>query len=150
MLCCLAPSLKTSGHITIGTATGVHAEQINGIYRKSAEIKNGRPVYAKEGDHDSTMCCFYTTNKTWTVASDTTKTANGTAGWAHTTATGLFAPQLAPEGGWRVVVGGDDPWREQKEVAAKSLADEAVAAIGQLEKDAVDAAVRHSNATRVW
>ena len=101
---------------------------INGIYNKSTEIKNGRPVYAKESD--STMCCFYTPEKQWTVTSDTIKTANGTAGWAHTTATGLFAPQLAPEGGWRVVVGGDDSWREQKEVAAKDLArDEFIAVV---------------------
>ena len=148
MLCYLAPLLKISGHITIGTATGTAATLINGIYSRSTEIKNGRPVYTKEGD--SAKCCFYTTSKQWWVTTVKVKDDNGIAGWAHTSATGLFAPQLAPEGDWKVSIGVDNPWCEQKEVAAKSLADEAIAAIGQLEKNAVDAVVRHSNATRVW
>ena len=92
--------------------------RVNGTCTKSAEIKNGRPVYAKEGD--STVCCFYATNKTWMVTGSDSLDANDCNKCsACTTTAGLLAPQLAPEGGWKVCDG--DAWSVQKQVIAKTL-----------------------------
>ena len=80
---------------------------VNGTYKCTAEVINGRQVYAKNGNADTWS--YFATNGKCVVTSTASKEANDGFGWAHTEV-GLATPIDAEV--WRVHVG-DGKWERQ-------------------------------------
>jgi serine/threonine protein kinase len=105
--------------LLITRATGNNADHVNGIYMKTSELCNAKPVYLKMGD--SSRCCWYDPTMTWMVGDITSKDANKAAGNAHCVEERLDAPQLAKE--WKVS-GGVGKWDVQTSVTVDSLTED--------------------------
>ena len=96
-----AAALAAPG-FTIAGATGNAAHVVNGTFRKTDEMQNGKPVYSKDGDADT--WCYRPPNGKWVVTDTASKDANKNTGYACTPEPGLAAPQLAAA--WKVAVDG--------------------------------------------
>jgi hypothetical protein len=83
------------------TFAGASQGGVNGSYRKTAELKNGMPVYKKVG---SAVCCWVGGSCTWLLGSSANKTANKNEGMAVSTGVGFPTPQL--ESAWKVAANG--------------------------------------------
>ena len=63
--------------ITVAGLQGSNKHDVNGAYRQTAEVHNGRSVYDKIGD--STLCMRFTTGNKWVVSNVTDKEKNTTS-----------------------------------------------------------------------
>eukprot|EP00729_Bicosta_minor_P018938 gene18938-biopygen5531 len=127
-------AVTSLGGVEIKGAAGVFGARVNGIYEKVQEMQNGKPVYIKVGT-TGMMCCWYAPNGRWTVTITSDKDANKSAGFAHSIAAGLAAPELATQ--WDVSLRGK--WKVQPAVTVAILSGAEVHA-AKVAADAVAAA----------
>eukprot|EP00729_Bicosta_minor_P004485 gene4485-biopygen1144 len=129
-------AVTSLGGVEIRGAAGLNGVRVNGVYEKVEKMQNGKTVYVKVGS-SGMACCWYAPNGKWTVTITSDKDANKNAGFAHSIAAGLAAPELAAR--WNVNLGGGK-WKVQSAVtvallsgaevhAAKVAADAAAAAV---------------------
>lgn len=108
-----APGFKISG------ASGIQAKVVNGVYAKSAEQQNGKPVYVRVGAPDA-RCWFNNSELRWLVTK-----ADSSLIFACSVEFGLEAPQVAIK--WNVR---ESPSKDtiQTSVTATSMDDAELAA----------------------
>lgn len=100
----------------IAGATGQSADACNGVYKKTAEMYNGKPAFQKSVANSSgglvgaaaaaggSDWCLYDSTGTWMVTSTEHKDANDDRGWAFSVEAGLNVPGRKTE--WKVLSGG--------------------------------------------
>ena len=91
--------------IRLKNVTGPSAATINGVYKRTDEVVNGRAVFLKLDSGSASRCCWYAPDGQWTVSPTTQKDGNEAKGWAYTKATGLPHPAAPGQAWW--VYGGD-------------------------------------------
>lgn len=97
--------------VVLKGATGSDSEFVNGIYVRTREVINEKPVFVKVGD--VLKCMFSSSNGRWFITTTMGKDANVCKGWARTEPH-LWHPNLAKK--WEVF--GDATWRLQPIVAS--------------------------------
>eukprot|EP00729_Bicosta_minor_P008523 gene8523-biopygen10118 len=80
-----AAAVAASG-FTVAGATGRSANFVNGAFRKTGAMQNGKPVYSKDGDAD--MWCYCGPDGKWYVTDTAAKDSNTDEGWAASTEEG--------------------------------------------------------------
>ncbi len=85
----------------VSGATGLLAENVNGIYISTSERFNGKIVYLKQGD--ATNCIYFATDKSWWAGEMTAEVKAGKVTGYAVTEEGLLHPALAKQ--WRVADG---------------------------------------------
>lgn len=103
--------------IKFASTTGKERKRINGIFEKTEENQNGKPVFIKVGG-GSQDCCWYTACDSWMVGDLEDKDANNAAGCAHSIEEGLATPDLVAT--WTVVKDGGG-WEEQPAVTVTRI-----------------------------
>ena len=107
----LVQLLRGRGRVTISGATGSNAGTVNGTFRPTDQVQNGRPVYAKEGDGNAWL--YYAVDQCWWVSGTASKDAGKTSGQAYSMEPNLLDPTQGQR--WRVATGGGN-WEEQASV----------------------------------
>lgn len=98
----------------IAGATGKNADFCNGVYKKTAEMYNGKPAFQKSGANSGGLVgaaaaaggsywCLYGAHGYWMVTDTKGKDANKDEGWAFSVEAGLNVPGRKTE--WEVVSG---------------------------------------------
>jgi hypothetical protein len=123
-----AAELAAMRAVEIGGATGPCAAYVNGVYERTDEVKNGKPVFAKKvgGGAEWFVGLWEAPTGKWNVSPRSSIDANKAAGWAATACTGVAHPAV-PGAAWKVDPGGDDPFFFQETVTVRTLT--AVAAV---------------------
>ena len=116
-------SSRRCGGFKLSKATGEHATEVNGLYKQTGEVVNGRAVYIKLNSGGNSECCWYGPHGYWYVSTIAAKDANESGGYAYTTTTGLPHPALPGEA-WTVLFGPGN-WVDQPEVTVEALLSEA-------------------------
>ena len=106
----LVQILRGRGRVTISGAEGPNAGYVNGTFRPTDQVQNGRPVYAKEGDGNAWL--YYAVDQQWWVSDTESKDAGKAAGWAQSMELNLLDPTQGQR--WRVYNG--TKWEEQASV----------------------------------
>jgi hypothetical protein len=81
------PSVKIAG------ATGPSSELVNGVFRPTGRLHNGKTLFQKQGHADLKLLCA--PNRKWMVTNATSVEANDSSGWAFSAAIDLDHPSLA-------------------------------------------------------
>ena len=96
----------------IAGATGKHADICNGVYKKTAEMYNGKPAFQKMGD-SSAWCVYISSTHRWMVTLTQYKDAHDDLGYARSVEIHLDVP--GRETKWQVYSGSE--WEEQPDVS---------------------------------
>jgi hypothetical protein len=80
----------------ISDATGPSAPHINGVFTKTDELKNDKPVFSK-ADSDGTTCCWFAPTNKWMVSPTVDKDVNKPSGYAVTERSWIAHPAVAHE-----------------------------------------------------
>jgi hypothetical protein len=112
-----AAELAAMWAFRIGGATGPRAPTINGVYTRTDELKNGKPVFSKVDSCGATCCWFAPTSK-WMVSRTADKDAKKAVGYAVSQKPRLAHPAVANEV-W--MVGDTTKHVVQAEVAVRVL-----------------------------
>jgi hypothetical protein len=123
-----AAELAAMRTVEIGGATGLLAAAVNGVYERTDEVKNGKPVFAKKvaGGSECDVGLWEAPDGYWYVTDRADIDANEAGGWACTVCAGVAHPAV-PGTAWQVDPGGDDPLNFQEAVTVRTLT--AVAAV---------------------
>ena len=97
----LVEVLRGRGRVTISGATGSSAGYVNGMFRPTDQVQNGRPVYAKEGNGN--MWLYYAVDQKWWVAGTASKDAGKASGYAYSMEPNLPDPTQGKR--WQVYDG---------------------------------------------
>lgn len=108
----------------IAGARGGSADRCNGVYKKTAEMYNGKPAFQKSGANSGGLFgapaaaggsywCLYTAHGYWMVTTTELKDANADRGYAKSVETHLNVPGRKTE--WNVASGGE--WELQPGVS---------------------------------
>ena len=112
----------------------MHGAAVNGIFEKTEEMKNGKPVYTKVGS-TGMACCWYGPGGRWYVGHVESKDANKVGGFAFSVEEGLAAPELVTQ--WNVWLGGKFEQQAAVTVAVLSGAEVHAANVAADAADAV-------------
>lgn len=82
--------------IRVEGVVGLAGAAANGVFYQSAEEKNGKPVYLKQGD--AATCCWYGADKVWSVSPTSSKDHDLGDGWLHAVGAGHVSPDAANNG----------------------------------------------------
>jgi hypothetical protein len=117
-----AAELAAMRTVEIGGATGPRAADVNGVYERTDEVKNGKPVFAKKGAGGSewVLGLWEAPDRSWYVSPRATIDANKADGWACTIIAGIAHPAVARTA-WQVHSGVDDSFSMQKAVTVRTL-----------------------------
>ena len=97
--------------------TGTAQADLNGLYIRTNEIKNGSYVYTKAGD--DTKCCWrYAPNGKWYFSSTASKNAGKDSGWCTTVDTGVPHPAVP---GTKFKALNDDEWEVQSGAKGRTV-----------------------------
>jgi hypothetical protein len=99
-----AAELAAMRAFQISGATGPRAPDVNGVYTRTDELKNGKPVFCKV-DTGGARCCWFARTNRWMVSPVKHKDANTALGAAKTKQPCLPHPAMAGMG-WEVGTGG--------------------------------------------
>jgi hypothetical protein len=91
-----AAELAAMRAFQICDVTGPHASDVNGVYTRTDELKNGNPVFTKV-DAGGAWCCWFAPTSKWMVSPTTLKDANKAACAARTQKPGLAHPAVSGE-----------------------------------------------------
>jgi hypothetical protein len=93
------PSVKIAG------ATGPESEIVNGVYRPTGRLHNGKALFQKSNTIKDAVNYFlsYAPNRLWIISAAENIEANNDLGWAHSAAVDLDHPSLASS--WLVTTG---------------------------------------------
>ena len=94
----LVEVVRGRGRVTISGATGSNAGTVNGTFRPTDQVQNGRPVYAKEGDGNAWL--YYAVDQCWWVSGTASKDAGKASGWAQSMELNLLDPTQGQR--WKV------------------------------------------------
>ena len=86
----LVEVLRGRGRVTISGAKGSNARIVNGTFRPTDQVQNGRPVYAHEGHSNAWL--YYAVDQAWYVSNTESKDAGKAAGWAQSMELNLLDP----------------------------------------------------------
>jgi hypothetical protein len=101
-----AAELAAVRTVEIGGATGPRATDVNGVYERTDEVKNGKPVFAKKvaAGAEWVLGLWEGPDGDWYVSPRTSIDANEAAAWAHTVCAGVAHPAV-PGAAWEVYDG---------------------------------------------
>ena len=91
--------------ISIVGATGEKAPNVNGTFKQTSKVVNGKPVY--ENVHDDTKSLFFSANRFWTVGVTGKVNDACKSGFGYIPDAGLAAPVGAAES-WKIQDGNND------------------------------------------
>jgi hypothetical protein len=98
-----AAELAAMRTVEIGGATGPSAADVNGVYERTDEVKNGKPVFAKKvaGGAEWVLGLWEAPDGYWFVSPRSSIDANKAAGWVATVCAGMAHPAV-PGTAWNV------------------------------------------------
>jgi hypothetical protein len=101
-----AAELAATRTVEIGGATGPRAAGVNGVYERTDEVKNGKPVFAKKvaGGSEWVIGLWEAPDGLWYVSPRADFDANKAEGWACTVCAGVAHPAV-PGTAWQVYDG---------------------------------------------
>jgi len=91
-------SVPLEEEVIFAGATGPNAPTVNGVFKRAAELANGKRVFLKAGD--VTLCLWCGPDNYWYLGDVQKKDANVAGGYAHSTEAGMALPTDAS--GWKV------------------------------------------------
>ena len=104
-----------SNGVSIYGATGTNAELVNGTFKKTSKVVNGKPVY--EMVTDATKSLFFSSSQKWLVCKTDKAVAGSDRGFAYIAKT--TPTPFAEDAEWQVL--SEDKWEKQADVGATSL-----------------------------
>ena len=115
-----AAELAAMRTVEIGGATGPRAAAVNGVYERTDEVKNGKPVFAKKvaGGAEWVVGLWEAPNGKWYVSRRSPIDANKAAGWARTVCAGVAHPAV-PGAAWQVSDGAK--FKMQEAITVRTL-----------------------------